>query len=55
MLRDALFSIIRQEERQLEDEIEAEQKRSAPDLQRLSVLRQEVTDLRRELEFTATL
>ncbi|MEI6559965.1 MAG: hypothetical protein WCO00_16310 [Rhodospirillaceae bacterium] len=53
MLRNALFSIIRQEERQLEDQIEAEQKRPAPDLARLSALRQEAKSLRRELEIYA--
>ena len=53
MLRNALFSIVRQEERQLEDQIEAEQKRPAPDLARLSALRQEAKSLRRELELYA--
>ena len=53
ILRNALFSIIRQEERQLEDQIEAEQKRPAPDMVRLSALRQEARSLRRELEMCA--
>ena len=53
MLRSALFSIIRQEERQLEDEIAAEQKRPAPDLVRLSALHREAKSLRRELEIYA--
>jgi len=53
MLRNALFSIVRQEQRQLEDAIAAEQKRPAPDTARLSALRQEATSLRRELEIYA--
>ena len=53
ILRNALFSIIRQEERQLEDQIEAEAKRPAPDMVRLSALRQEAKSLRRELEIYA--
>ena len=50
MLRDALFNIIRQERRQLEDEIAAEQTRADPDSARLSALRREESSLRRELE-----
>ena len=53
MLRDTLFTIIRQEQRQLEDQIAAEQKRPAPDTSRLTALRREATSLRRELELCA--
>ena len=53
MLRNALFSFIRQEERQLEDQIAAEQKRPTPDAARLTALRQEARSLRRELEMCA--
>ncbi|MEI6986351.1 MAG: hypothetical protein WCK65_09485 [Rhodospirillaceae bacterium] len=54
MLMDTLFGIIRQEQRQLEDEIAAEErKRPTPDLARLSFLRTEQTSLRRELELYA--
>jgi len=53
MLRNALFTIIRQEQRQLEDEIALEQKRPAPDMARLSDLRKEAVSLRRELEIYA--
>lgn len=53
MLRNALFGIIRQEHRQLEDAIAEEQKRPAPDLARLTAMRREETSLRRELGFYA--
>ncbi|WP_199231792.1 hypothetical protein [Azospirillum sp. TSO35-2] len=50
MLRKALFNIIRQEQREVEDELEREEQRPAPDVRRLVGLRQEATSLRRELE-----
>ncbi|MFD1626905.1 hypothetical protein [Azospirillum griseum] len=50
MLRKALFNIIRQEQREVEDELEREERRSVPDSSRLVGLRQEMTSLRRELE-----
>lgn len=50
MLRNALFNIIRQEQREIEDELEKEEHRSAPDIGRLAALRQQATNLRRELE-----
>ncbi|CAO3437174.1 hypothetical protein [Azospirillum doebereinerae] len=50
MLRKALFNIIRQEQRDIEDKLEKEERRSSPDAGRLVGLRQEVTSLRRELE-----
>ena len=53
MLRDTLFSIIRCEHRQLEDEIAEEQKRPAPNGERLMALRLEAKSLRRELEHYA--
>jgi hypothetical protein len=53
MLRNVLFNIIRQEQRQLEDQIALEQEQAAPDQRRLSRLRQEAFSLRRELEHYA--
>ncbi|MBP2231509.1 hypothetical protein [Azospirillum agricola] len=50
MLRKALFNIIRQEQREVEDELEKEERCSTPDVGRLIGLRQEVSSLRRELE-----
>ncbi|CAO3428144.1 hypothetical protein [Azospirillum argentinense] len=50
MLRKALFNIIRQEQREVEDELEKEERRTAPDVGRVVALQREVTDLRRELE-----
>jgi len=50
MLRNALFNIIRQEQREIEDELEKEEHRPAPDIGRLAALRQQATNLRRELE-----
>jgi len=50
MLRKALFNIIRQEQREIEDKLEQEERQSAPDVGRLVGLRQEATTLRRELE-----
>ncbi|WP_168220504.1 hypothetical protein [Azospirillum thermophilum] len=50
MLRKALFNIIRQEQREIEDKLEKEERSSTPDVARLVSLRQEVTSLRRELE-----
>lgn len=50
MLRKALFNIIRQEQREAEDELEKEEQRASPDARRMTALRQEVQSLRRELE-----
>lgn len=50
MLTKALFNIIRQEQREVEDELEREERRPAPDRGRIGVLRQQATSLRRELE-----
>lgn len=50
MLRKALFNIIRQEQREVEDELEKEERRPTPDIRRLAALRNEASDLGRELE-----
>lgn len=50
MLTKALFNIIRQEQREVENELEREERRPAPDSMRIGVLRQQATSLRRELE-----
>lgn len=50
MLRKALFNIIRQEQREVEDELEKEERCPAPDVGKLVSLRREVSSLRRELE-----
>lgn len=50
MLTKALFNIIRQEQREVENELEREERRPAPDGMRIGVLRQQATSLRRELE-----
>ena len=50
MLRNALFNIIRQEQREIEDELEKEERSTTPDAGRMVALKREVTDLRRELE-----
>jgi len=50
MLRNALFNIIRQEQREIEDRLVAEERRSAPDVGKLVALRQQAMNLRRELE-----
>ncbi|WP_167543394.1 hypothetical protein [Azospirillum thiophilum] len=50
MLRKALFNIIRQEQREVEDELEREEQQPRPDIGRIVGLQQEVTSLRRELE-----
>lgn len=50
MLRKALFNIIRQEQRDVEDQLVEEERRPAPDVGRIVALRAEATDLRRELE-----
>ena len=50
MLRKALFNIIRQEQQEVEGELEKEERRPAPDVGRLVALQQEATSLRRELE-----
>lgn len=50
MLRNALFNIIRQEQREIEDRLEVEEHQTAPDTQRLNTLRQQAVSLRQELE-----
>lgn len=50
MLRKALFNIIRREQREIEDKLQAEEHKPAPDTGRLATLRQEAVSLRRELE-----
>lgn len=50
MLRKALFNIIRQEQREVEGELEREEQQPRPDARRLVGLRREATSLRRELE-----
>lgn len=50
MWRKALFNIIRQEQRDVEDQLEKEERRASPDTRRMNDLRREAQDLRRELE-----
>lgn len=50
MLRRALFNIIRQEAVEIEDELHREERLPAPDVSRLSALRKQAVNLRRELE-----
>lgn len=50
MLRKALFNIIRQEQREVEGELEKEERSLTPDVRRLVALKQEATNLSRELE-----
>jgi len=50
MLRKALFNIIRQEQREVEGELEKEERSPTPDVRRLVALKQEATNLSRELE-----
>ncbi|WP_207455093.1 hypothetical protein [Azospirillum sp. SYSU D00513] len=50
MLKEALFNIIQQEQREVEDELRKEQHSPSPDQSRLGTLRREATDLSRELE-----
>lgn len=50
MLRNALFAIIRQEQREIEDRLVEEERRPTPDVGRLVALRAQATNLRRELE-----
>jgi len=50
MLRKALFNIIRQEQRDVEDRLESECRQTAPDDAKLRELRAEAFSLRRELE-----
>lgn len=50
MLRKALFNIIRQEQREIEDKLEVEEQRSAPDDRRVTTLRRQADNLRQELE-----
>jgi len=53
MLRKALFNIIRQEQLEIEGELEKEEHRPEPDVGRLAALRLEASALRRELERVA--
>lgn len=53
MLRKALFNIIRQEQRDVEDRLETECRRNDPDDLKLRELRAEAFALRRELEHYA--
>lgn len=53
MLRVALFNIIRQEQRDVEDRLESECRRVVPDDDKLRELRAEAFSLRRELEHYA--
>ncbi len=50
MLRKTLFNIIRQEHREVSDELEKEERRPSPDVGRLTALRQKASNLRREME-----
>ena len=50
MLRKALFNIIRQEQREVEDRLVEEERNPAPDVGRLVALRAQANNLRRELE-----
>lgn len=50
MLRRALFNIIRQEHRDIEDRLVLEEKASSPDERRVSTLRHQADSLRQELE-----
>lgn len=50
MLRKALFNIIRQEQREVEDQLKVEERQPAPDGGLLTALRQQANSLRRELE-----
>ncbi|WP_169732775.1 hypothetical protein [Azospirillum halopraeferens] len=50
MLKNVLFNIIRQEQREVEERLEEEGRRPAPDLGKLTALRQKAMTLRRELE-----
>ncbi|HYG88385.1 MAG TPA: hypothetical protein VD978_19255 [Azospirillum sp.] len=50
MLRSALFNIIRQEQREIEDRLVEEERNPAPDIGKLVALRQQAMNLRRELD-----
>lgn len=50
MLRKALFNIIRQEHREIEDRLEIEERSPSPDVRRVSTLRREADVLRQEME-----
>jgi hypothetical protein len=50
MLRKALFNIIRQEQRAVEDRLEVEASNPTPDERRVSSLRRQADNLREELE-----
>lgn len=49
-MKETFLRIIRQEQRQLESEIAAEQRSVHPDLVRLAMLQREESSLRRQLE-----
>lgn len=50
MLRKALFNIIRQEQREIEDRLVEEERSPRPDIGKLVALRQQAMNLRRELD-----
>ncbi|MGQ9365981.1 hypothetical protein [Azospirillum sp. A39] len=50
MLKNVLFNIIRQEQRDVEERLEEEGRRPDPDGRKLSALRREAKMLRRELD-----
>jgi hypothetical protein len=50
MLRKALFNIIRQEQRAVEDRLEVEASNPTPDERRVTSLRRQADNLREELE-----
>ena len=49
-MKEALISIMRQEQKALETRIAEERQRQDPDGMRLEEMREEATDLRRQLE-----
>jgi hypothetical protein len=50
IMKEALISIMRQEQEALEARIAEERQREAPDGMRLEAMREEATDLQRQLE-----
>jgi hypothetical protein len=50
IMKEALISIMRQEQEALEVRIAEERRRGAPDDMRLDAMREEATDLQRQLE-----
>ena len=49
-MKEAFISIMRQEQRQLEAQINAEQQSQCPDQSRLEALKEEASSLRRQLD-----